>query len=134
MTNLTLPQPYAEPMQRCLVDLLAQMTAAYQQTKAERQVLSAALLDSEDEFTVLEELELVTTDLRGYAGQVLAWGRIEDERTATAHLQRLRLLSIPSVAAFYCELGDDYPLLKDYVRQLDYLRLLLLEFLQAARA
>ncbi len=130
MTNLTLPQPYAEPMQRCISDLLAQMTTAYQQARAERQSLSTALPGAEDEFTVLEELELVTTDLRGYAGQVLVRGQIEDERAAVAHLQRLRLLGIPSVAAFYFEQGGDYPLLKDYVRQLDYLRLLLLEFLQ----
>ena len=132
MTNLTVPQPYAEPMQRCIGDLLDQLTMDYQQAKAERRSLSAALPNTEDEFTVLEELELATTDLRGYAGQVVVRGRIEDERAATAHLKRLRLLSIPSVSAFYFELGNDYPLLKDYTRQLDYLRLLLLEFLQGS--
>ncbi|NJR70704.1 MAG: hypothetical protein HC771_20225 [Synechococcales cyanobacterium CRU_2_2] len=86
--------------------------------------------EDEDEFTVLEELGLATADLRGYAGQVQVRGWVEDEAGAIARLQQLRLLGVPAIARFYFEEGDRYPLLKAYVLRLDYLRLLVLEFLQ----
>jgi hypothetical protein len=50
---------------------------------------------------------------------------------AIAHLQTLRLFSIPAIAQFYFETDQHYPKLKEYVRRLDYLRLLVLEYLQA---
>jgi hypothetical protein len=50
---------------------------------------------------------------------------------AIDRLQALRIFSIPSIAQFYFDRSRDYPKLKEYVRQLDYIRLLLLEYLQS---
>lgn len=131
MTNSAIGlQQNSEPIQRCIGELLEYLLQDYRQTKDERRSLSAALAEDEDEFTVLEELELATADLRGYAGQVQVRGWVEDEAGAIARLQQLRLLGVPAIARFYFEEGDRYPLLKAYALRLDYLRLLVLEFLQ----
>jgi cysteine sulfinate desulfinase/cysteine desulfurase-like protein len=42
---------------------------------------------SEAEFTVLEEIELLTTDIRGYASQIKARGYIENPQQAIEELQ-----------------------------------------------
>jgi hypothetical protein len=130
MTNLTLNQQDVEQIRRCISDLLTQMTAEYQQAKPERLELAAALPTADETFSFFEELELLTADLRGYASQIQVRGWIENEPVAIAHLQSLRLFSISAIAQVYFESDGQYLKLKEYVRQLDYLRLLLLEYLQ----
>ena len=131
MINLTLNQQDAEHMRRCISDLFTQMTADYQQAQRERRELAAALPTTDEAFSFLEELELLASDLRGYASQMQVRGWIENKPVAITHLQTLRLFSIPAIAQFYFDTDQHYPKLKEYVRRLDYLRLLLLEYLQA---
>jgi hypothetical protein len=128
MTNLIVNQQHRDHMRHCISDLLTQTTTDYQKAQLERRQLAASSTPDET-FTVLEELELLTTDLRGYANQIQIRGWIEQDAAAIAHLQALRLFSIPTIAQFYFE-TEQYPMLKQYIRQLDYLRLLLLEYLQ----
>ena len=130
MTNFTLNQRDAKQMKRCISELFAQMTTDYQQTRSERREVTA-FPPSDEDFSVIEELELLTVDIRGYASQLQARDWIENPAAAIDRLQTLRLLSIPSIAQFYFENSRDYPRLKEYVRKLDYLRLLLLEYLQS---
>jgi hypothetical protein len=131
MTNFTLNQQDAKQMKRFISDLFAQMTTDYQQTRSERKEVAAAFPPSDETFSVIEELELLTTDLRGYASQLQVRDWIENPAAAIDRLQTMRLFSIPSIAQFYFENSRDYPKLKEYVRQLDYIRLLLLEYLQS---
>jgi hypothetical protein len=132
MINLTLNQQNAEQMRHGISNLLTQMTANYQQTKPDRLTLKSVTTPSTESFSILEELELVTSDLRGYASQIQTSGSIENSPTAINYLQNLRLFSIPSISQFYFETGEEYPKLKEYLRQLDYLRLLMLEYLQSS--
>lgn len=131
ITNLTLNEQDADYVRRCISNLLTQMTDDYQQAQPERRELAAALATTDKAFSVLEELELLTSDIRGYASQMQVRGWIENEPAVIAHLQLLRLFSIPAITQFYFETDQHYPKLKEYVRRLDYLRLLLLEYLQA---
>jgi hypothetical protein len=133
MTNFILNQQDTNQLKRCIKDLLTQMTTDYQQTQSERREVAAAFPPSDDDFSIIEELELLTTDLRGYASQLQFRDWIEDPATAIDRLQTLRLFSIPLIAQFYFENSQDYPKLKEYMRQLDYIRLLLLEYLQSDR-
>jgi hypothetical protein len=130
MTNFTLNQQDTKQLKHCISDLFTQMTADYRETRMERQQLTVAMPPADD-FSLIEELELLTANLRGYASQIQLRGWIEDRAMAIIHLQTLRLFSIPTISEFYFETGKDYPKLQDYVRKLDYLRLLLLEYLQA---
>lgn len=70
MTNLTLNQQDAEHMKQCISDLLTRITADYQQAQPERRELAATLPTTDEAFGFLEELELLTSDLRGYARQM----------------------------------------------------------------
>ena len=132
MTNFTLNQQDRKQMKRCISDLFAQMTTNYQQTKAERREVTAAFPPSDEAFSVIEELELLTADLRGYASQLQVRDSIDNPAAAIDRLQSLRIFSIPSIAQFYFEHSQNYPKLKEYVRQLDYILLLLLEYLQSS--
>jgi hypothetical protein len=132
MTNFTLNQQDAKQMKRCISDLFVQMTSNYQQTQSERRKVAAAFPPSDEAFSVSEELELITTDLRGYASQLQVRDWIENPTVAIERLQTLHLFSIPSIAQFYFDNSQEYPKLKEYVRQLDYIRLLLLEYLQSS--
>jgi hypothetical protein len=129
MTNFTLNQQDAKQMKRCISDLFTQMTADYQQTRSERREAATAFSPSDEAFSVIEELELLTADLLGYASQLQVRDWIENPAAAIDQLQTLQIFSIPSIAQFYFDHSRDYPKLKEYVRQLDYIRLLLLEYL-----
>ncbi|WP_051036704.1 hypothetical protein [Calothrix sp. PCC 6303] len=58
------------------------------------------LVASEDEFTVLEEIELLTVDIRGYASQILVNGRIENQQEA---IEKLHSIGVIQIAA-YCSI------------------------------
>jgi hypothetical protein len=131
MTNFTLNQQDVKQIKRCISDLFAQMTTDYQQTRAERREVAAAFPPSDEAFSAIEELELLTSDLRGYASQIQVRDSIENPAAAIDRLQTMRIFSIPSIAQFYFDHSRDYPKLTEYVRQLDYIRLLLLEYLQS---
>jgi hypothetical protein len=72
----------AKQMKRCISDLFAQMTTDYQQTRAERREVTAAFPPSDEAFSVIEELELLTSDLRGYASQLQVRDSIENPAAA----------------------------------------------------
>lgn len=57
--------------------------------------------------------------------------RIEE---AIAHIQTLQVFAIPAISHFYRTEGDRYPKIKSYLQLLDYLRLLILEYLLAQKA
>lgn len=61
-----------------IIQLLKQLTIDYQNTKSERQAIAHQSPVSKTELTLLEEIELLTTDIRGYASQIKARGYIEN--------------------------------------------------------
>jgi hypothetical protein len=100
------------------------MTTDYQQTRSERREAATAFPPSDEDFSVIEELELLTADLRGYASQLQVRDWIENpaaaidspEERLRQRLQTLRIFSIPSIAQFYFDHSRDYPKLKEYVK------------------
>lgn len=114
--------------------LLKHLTVDYQNTKQERKEIASLSSLSEEEFTVLEEIELLTSDIRGYASQIQARGGIENEQAAIERLQTMRVFDVPAIAKFYFTTDGDYLHMKAYIRMLDYLRLLILEYLRSARS
>jgi hypothetical protein len=112
-----------------IIQLLEQLTIDYQNSKSERQAIAHQFSASETEFTVLEEIELLTTDIRGYASQIKARGYIENSQQAIEALQHKRVFNIPQIAQLYFNNSHQYEEIKFYLRMLDYLRLLILEYL-----
>ena len=114
-----------------IIQLLAQLTNTYQNTRGERQEISIQFPPEDEEFSILEELELLTVNLRGYASQIQSTGQIVNQAEAIKQLQAMRVLNIPQIATFYFGSNGNFEQIKSYIRMLDYLRLLLLEYLQS---
>jgi hypothetical protein len=128
MTKAILNQQ--ELIKKNIIQLLAQLTNTYQNTRGERQEISIQFPGEDEEFSLLEELELLTVNLRGYASQIQSTGQIVNQYQAIEQLQAMRVLNIPQIANFYFGSNGNYEQIKSYIRTLDYLRLLLLEYLQ----
>lgn len=128
MTKAILNQQ--ELIKRNISQLLTQLTNTYQNTRGERQEISIQFPPEDEEFSLLEELELLTVNLRGYASQIQSTGQIVNQAQTIEQLQAMPVLNVPQIASFYFDSNGNYEQIKSYIRTLDYLRLLLLEYLQ----
>jgi hypothetical protein len=108
---------------------LDRLTQLYQETKSER--TQAAYPAPEAGFSILEELEMLTVSISGYATQIQATGKVKNTEKAIADLRQFNVFENPVVSQFYQQGGNDYPKLQAYIQLLDYLRLLSLEYLQS---
>lgn len=133
MTNTTVTNQKSELTKNYIIQLLEQLTIDYQNSSSERKLIASELITTEDEFTILEEIELLTTDLRGYASQIKLRGYLENSQQAIKILQQMRLFEIPIIAEFYFNNEHHYANLKSYLRMLDYLRLVILEYLNLSQ-
>jgi hypothetical protein len=113
-----------------IAQILEQLTVNYQNTKLERKQIAQNSPHSEAEFTTLEEIELLTVSIRGYASQVAASGSLRNDRNAIAELQKLSVFNNHLIVQLYSEARSHYPQMQSYICMLDYLRLLVLEYLQ----
>jgi len=112
------------------IQLLDQLTSEYLVLKSEMKQLSGQYPGSDDEFTFLEEFELLIVSICGYAKQIQATGSVKHLDSAIAHLQHLQVFANPTIAQFSSETSGRYPKVQTYLQMLDYLRLLTLEYLQ----
>jgi hypothetical protein len=71
----------------------------------------------------------IRVEIRGYASQVKNHGQIKNKTEFRQKLGDFRFLESPILSHFYFNLSSNYPLLKNYLLELDYLRLLMLEFI-----
>ncbi|BAZ22808.1 hypothetical protein NIES4073_36950 [Kalymmatonema gypsitolerans NIES-4073] len=129
MSRLDVVTQKANRTKNQIIHILEQLTSDYQSTKSERQEIAANFPASNDEFSVLEELELLTVNIRGYASQIQVKGEIENQQQAVEDLNHLAVFDVPAIAQFYFGSNGEYQGTKAYLRMLDYLRLLILEYL-----
>ncbi|MBD2175521.1 hypothetical protein H6F42_01145 [Pseudanabaena sp. FACHB-1998] len=113
-----------------IAQLLEQLNVNYQNTKPERKQIAQNFPHSEAEFTPLEEIELLTVSIRGYASQIAASGSLKNDRQAIVELQKLSVFNNHLIVQLYSEARSHYPQMQSYICMLDYLRLLVLEYLQ----
>ncbi len=112
-----------------IIQLLEQVTIDYQNSVEEIKKIAVDFIPSQDEFSSLEEIELLTTDIRGYASQIKTRGYINNPSIVIAKLQKMRIFDITQISRFYFDNQINLPVFKAYLRMLDYLRLLILEYL-----
>ncbi len=113
-----------------ITQLLNQLTNDYHHTKQERKEIASQFSSTDEEFSLLEQIELLTVNIRGYASQIQATAKIANEQEAIIELQEMNAFNIPVVAQFYFDSNDKYGQMKAYIRNLDYLRLVIIEFLR----
>lgn len=129
MSRLDVVTQKANRTKNQIIHILEQLTSDYQTTKSERQEIAAKFPVSNEEFSVLEELELLTVNIRGYASQIQVNSEIINQQQAVNNLNKLAVFDVPAVAQFYFGSNGEYQGTKAYLRMLDYLRLLMLEYL-----
>jgi hypothetical protein len=129
MTEINIALENIELTKNKIIQLLEQLIIDYQNCSQEREKIAVEFPLGEDEFSLLEEMELLTTDIRGYASQIKAQGYINNRLNALKNLQQKRIFNIPIISRFYFNNELNFTLTKNYLRMLDYLRLLILEYL-----
>jgi hypothetical protein len=126
---LTFPNQIGNPQEQ-VAHFLDRLTKLHQEAKSER-IKAAADLVPEEGFSVLEELEMLTVSISGYATQIQATGKVKNTEKAIGDLRQFSVFENPVISQFYQAAGNDYPKLQAYIQLLDYLRLLSLEYLQS---
>jgi hypothetical protein len=113
-----------------IVELLTQLTQDYQSIlQQDKSSLLENFPLSDHEFSILEEIDLLTTELRGYASQINVNQQIKNPDQTLTKLRNLRILSNPSLAELYFIKNEQFPLIHQYLQKLDYLKLLIIDWL-----
>jgi hypothetical protein len=109
--------------------LSTQMDEQYRQMKDERKALSR--WEEEQEFSILGMLELFSGDIQGYVETIALTPQTIPEAEVLTHLRKLNTFQADDFTAWYFENWQTYPQIKQYIEQLDHLRLLLIEHFDA---
>ncbi|MBJ7899243.1 MAG: hypothetical protein GC158_04790 [Cyanobacteria bacterium RI_101] len=113
-----------------VTDLLNQLTQEYQQLlKYDKTLLLATFPLNEQTLSILEEIDLITTDLRGYASQIAINQTIQSPEQALKNLRFLQILENRSLGEIYFFQNEKFPVTYQYLQKLDYLKLLLIDWL-----
>ncbi len=129
MLNIILINPLEQSTQK-IIDLLNQLTQDYQQLLQQDKILLHETFPPNNQtLSILEEVDLLTTDLRGYASQISINQQIQNPDQALAILRSMRLFENPSLAELYFTKNKQFPLFYQYLQKLDYLKLLLIDWL-----
>ena len=87
--------------------------------------------ESSKEETVWDTLELFSTDILGYVGQIAFRGyTIQSPDEVVRHLHKLNIFEKDCIIDWYDSDADNYPQIKQYFELLDYIRLLTLEYVE----
>ncbi|OKH17504.1 hypothetical protein [[Limnothrix rosea] IAM M-220] len=121
-----------EQAQRKIMVVLEQLVADYSSFQEEIPIINQEFPADEESFSVVEEIELLTTDLRGYGNQIKYSGAIQDLHKTLTTLKNLPILETPSLFKLYFSNLSLFPKTKQYLQRLDYLKFLLIDWLEQA--
>ena len=120
------PDPYESELYSIRL-LSSQLDEMYQGMKAERSAIAG--WEEEQEFSILGVIELFSTEIQGYAEQViLKPSNTSLDSNSVNHLQQLNVFNIDYFARWYFHNLEMYPLTQKYVEQFDHLRFLLIDY------
>jgi hypothetical protein len=128
-------QSKAEVFERNRLSELKTRLFAYEKSmKDERRKLWESEKESEQEYTVWSQLELLTTYISGYVSQIADRGYTRQKpQEAISHLHQLSIFDVDCIVNWYRDSGDEYPKIKQFFELLDYIRLLTLEYIERYR-
>jgi hypothetical protein len=111
--------------------ILNQLLIDYQNTQLERGKI--ALWEENKEFSILGILETLTDDIRGYAFQIITNNYSTNAQDILNKLNKLKIFEIAEFAEWHFSSEFDCPQVKHYVEKLNYLRLLIVEYIMEGR-
>jgi hypothetical protein len=130
MTNYSEDLSTATPIDvesRHICLLSEQLDDIYHSSKAERSAI--AQWEEDKEFSILGLLELFSTEVQGYVEQLKLGQFTSPLPHSINHLRQLNLFRIDYFVTWYFQNLNRYPQTKQYIEELDHLRLSTLEYL-----
>lgn len=106
--------------------LLKHLLSDYKNTREERRVIG--LWEESKDFSILGEIEIFTTDIEGCASQVMTNDRLENSQDIIKKLTKINIFDISCFADWYFSEESQFPQVKIYIEKLNYLRLLIIEY------
>ena len=107
--------------------VLKHLLSDYKNTREERR--QVGLWEESKDFSVLGEIEIFTTDIEGCASQVIANDDLENSQDIINKLTKLQIFDVSYFADWYFSEESQFPQIKRYVEKLNYLRLLMIEYI-----
>ncbi|WGV27909.1 hypothetical protein [Halotia branconii] len=107
--------------------LLQQLLIDYNNTREERRQIS--LWEESKNFSILGEIEIFTTDIEGCASQVIANDNLENYQDLIKKLTKNNIFNVAYFTDWYFSEESQFPQMKLYVEKLNYLRLLIIEYI-----
>lgn len=108
--------------------ILNQLLIDYQNTQSEREQI--AQWEENQEFSILGIIEVLTDEIRGYAFQIISNQLLTKSQDIINQLNTLKIFDIPELIKWYFSSEWDYPNIKHYLENLNYLRLLIIEYVR----
>lgn len=108
--------------------ILNRLIIDYQKTKEER--VKIAVWEENKEVSLLGIMEMLTDTIRGYAFQVINNNSLDNSAEIINELEKLKIFEIPELIDWYFSSDFNYPLSKKYLETLNYLRLLIIEYIR----
>jgi hypothetical protein len=106
--------------------LSTQLDRLYRDMKSERRAIGQ--WEENQSVSILGVLELFSDDIQGYVEQIDSLHSTSSQETALSHLHKLNVFDLDYFTTWYFANLDAYPQVKQYIDQLDHLRLLLVEY------
>lgn len=120
----------SEKVQRLICITLEQLARDYQPFHTEIFIINREIAIGSDNFTVSEEIELLTTNLCGYGNQIKHQKYIQNSEQALVFLKKTHIFEIQSIVDLYLSQSAYFPHTKQYLQKLDYLKFLLIDWLE----
>jgi hypothetical protein len=110
-----------------IAKVLKHLLSDYKNTREERRQISQ--WEESNNFSILGEIEIFTTDIEGCASQVITNDNLEDYQDIIKKLTEINIFDISYFADWYFSEESQFPQIKLYIEKLNYLRLLIIEYI-----
>jgi hypothetical protein len=107
--------------------VLKHLLCEYKNTREERRQISQ--WEESKSFSILGEIEIFTTDIEGCASQVITNDELENYQDIIKKLTKINIFDISYFADWYFSEESQFPQIKLYIEKLNYLRLLIIEYI-----
>jgi hypothetical protein len=114
--------------------LAEQLIRQYKETKDERSQIHAWEWENDFDFTILGLMDLYSSYVGGYASQIATRGTVQKGVEAIELLQEKRFFDEPYFVDWYFSPDNTYVKVKEYVEDVDHLRLLVIQDVLASPA
>jgi hypothetical protein len=112
-----------------ITNMAEKVLAEYKGMRDERSQIDDWEWENDFYFTILGAMEIFSSYVGGYASQIATRGSVREPKNAVKLLETSRLFDQSYFVKWYFAPDNKYVKVKQYVDDLDYLRLLIIEYI-----